>query len=179
MDCSLPGPSVHGILQARILDSVAMPSSGGSSWPRDRTHISWVSCIGRWGSLPLVPPSFGLPSSLSVLEGGTANFQSRSLTSNHDSATFCHCDLNKLLNKVSVSIGTLWGFLCGSADKIICLQCGRPEFDPWVRKIPWRRYRLPTPVFLDFPYGSAGKESTCNVGDLGSNSGLGRSLGEG
>ena len=52
--------------------------------------------------------------------------------------------LNKLLNKVSVSIGTLWGFLCGSADKIICLQCGRHEFDPWVRKIPWRRERLYT-----------------------------------
>ena len=30
----------------------------------------------------------------------------------------------------------------------IYLQCGRPGFDPWVRKIPWRRERLPTPVFL-------------------------------
>ena len=29
----------------------------------------------------------------------------------------------------------------------ICPQCGRPEFDPWVGKIPWRRERLPTPVF--------------------------------
>ena len=36
------------------------------------------------------------------------------------------------------------------------------------QKIPWRRDRLPTPVFLSFPGGSAGKESTCNVGDLGS-----------
>ena len=35
MDCSLPGPSVHGILQARILEWVAMPSSRGSSQPRD------------------------------------------------------------------------------------------------------------------------------------------------
>ena len=49
----------------------------------------------------------------------------------------------------------------------------------WVRKICWRRDRLPTPVFLDFPCGSAGKESACNPGDLGSISGLGRSLGEG
>ena len=39
--------------------------------------------------------------------------------------------------------------------------------------------RLPTPVFLGFPCGSAGKESTCNVGDLCSISGLGRSPGEG
>ena len=37
----------------------------------------------------------------------------------------------------------------------------------------------PTPVFLGFPYGSAGKESTCNAGDMGSIPGLGRSSGEG
>ena len=30
----------------------------------------------------------------------------------------------------------------------ICLQCGRPGFNPWVRKIPWRREWQPTPVFL-------------------------------
>ena len=50
--------------------------------------------------------------------------------------------------------------------------------DPWVGKIPWRRDRLPTPVFLGFPCGSAGKESACNMGDLGSIPGLGRSPGE-
>ena len=37
----------------------------------------------------------------------------------------------------------------------------------------------PTPVFLDFPCGSAGKESVCNAGDLGSIPGLGRCPGEG
>ena len=49
-----------------------------------------------------------------------------------------------------------------------------PWFDPWVRKIRWRRDRLPTPVFLGFPCDSAGKESTCNAWDLGSIPGLGR-----
>ena len=53
------------------------------------------------------------------------------------------------------------------------------QFDPWVRNIPWRRDRLPTTVFLGFPGSSAGKESTCNAGDLGSVPGLGRSPGEG
>ena len=48
MDCSLSGFSVHGILQAGILESVAMPTSRGSSWPRDQTHIAYVSCTGRW-----------------------------------------------------------------------------------------------------------------------------------
>ena len=40
--------SVHGILQARILEWISMPSSRESFWPRDWTHVSWVSCIGRW-----------------------------------------------------------------------------------------------------------------------------------
>ena len=40
MDCSLPGSSVHGIFQARILEWVAIPFSRGSSWPRDRTCVS-------------------------------------------------------------------------------------------------------------------------------------------
>ena len=41
-DCSLPGPSVHGILQARILEWVAMPSSRESSKPRGRTLVSHI-----------------------------------------------------------------------------------------------------------------------------------------
>ena len=48
MDYSPLGSSVHGILQARILEWVAMSSSRGSSWPRDQTHVSYVSCLGRW-----------------------------------------------------------------------------------------------------------------------------------
>ena len=59
------------------------------------------------------------------------------------------------------------------------LQCRRPQFNSWVRKIPWRKDKLPTPVLLGFPCSSAGKESSCNVGDLGSIPGLGRSPGEG
>ena len=48
MDCSWSGSSVFGILQARILEWVAMPSSRGSSWPKDQTCISYISCTGRW-----------------------------------------------------------------------------------------------------------------------------------
>ena len=70
----------------------------------------------------------------------------------------------------------------------ICLQCRRPQFNSWIRKIPWRKDRLPTPVFTNFPSGSDGKESTCkkkkkestcNAGDVGSIPGLGRSSGRG
>ena len=59
------------------------------------------------------------------------------------------------------------------------LQSGRPWFSSWVRKIPWRRNRLPTSVLLGFLCGSAGKESACNAGDTGSIPGSGRSPGEG
>ena len=47
MDCSSPGSSIHGILQARIVEWVAKPFSRGSCWPRDQTHVSCVSCTGR------------------------------------------------------------------------------------------------------------------------------------
>ena len=56
MDCSPPGSSVHGILQIRIVEWVAIPFSRGSSQPRDGTRVS--PCLLHWreGSLPLVPP---------------------------------------------------------------------------------------------------------------------------
>ena len=46
------GSSVHGILQARILEWVAIPFSRGSSWPRDQTQVSWLQA----DSLPSEPP---------------------------------------------------------------------------------------------------------------------------
>ena len=60
-------------------------------------------------------------------------------------------------------------------------NAGDPSLIPesWVRKIPWRKDRLPIPVFLGFPCGSTGKESTYNVGNLAFIPGLGRSPGEG
>src|SRR5574342_240891 len=60
MGCSPPGSSVHGILQARILEWVAIPFSRGSSSPRDQTQVSCVSCIeGRFFTTELL----GKPSS--------------------------------------------------------------------------------------------------------------------
>ena len=47
MDYNLPGPSINGLLQARILELVVISSSRGSPLSRDRTRVSWVSCIGR------------------------------------------------------------------------------------------------------------------------------------
>ena len=47
MNCSLPGFSVYGILQARILKWVAKSSSRGSSPSRNQTHVSYISCIDK------------------------------------------------------------------------------------------------------------------------------------
>ena len=62
-DCSPPGSSVHGTLQAKILGWVAMPSSRGSSWPRDRTCLLYL-LHRQAGSLPLSPP--GKPSNQDI-----------------------------------------------------------------------------------------------------------------
>ena len=48
MECSPPGCSVHGILPARMLERVAMPSSRGSSPPRDGIRVPCISCIGSY-----------------------------------------------------------------------------------------------------------------------------------
>ena len=47
-------------------------------------------------------------------------------------------------------------------------QCRSDALDLWVGKIPWRRKRKPTPVFLGFPGGADSKESACSAEDLGS-----------
>ena len=62
--CSPPGSSVPGILQVRILEWVAVPSSRGSSRPRDGTHTSYVYLYWQVGSLQLASP--GKPGLLSM-----------------------------------------------------------------------------------------------------------------
>ena len=71
------------------------------------------------------------------------------------------------------------GFPGSSTGERICLQCRRPQFNSLFKKNPWRKDRVPTPGFLGYPGGSDGKESTYNVGDLGSIPGLRRCPGGG
>ncbi|CAI9156472.1 unnamed protein product [Rangifer tarandus platyrhynchus] len=69
----------------------------------------------------------------------------------------------------------MWASLVAQLVKNLCLQCRKPRFNSWVRKIPWRRDRLPTLVFLGFPGNSDNKQSACNTGDPGSTPRLERS----
>ena len=68
MDYSLPGSSVHGISQARILEWDGISFSRGFSWPRDWT---WISCIGRWIFISKPPgkPTNSINKNLSKREG--------------------------------------------------------------------------------------------------------------
>ena len=52
MDCSLPGSSIHGIFQARVLEWVAISFSRGSSWPRDQTQVYRIAgrCLTVWAA---------------------------------------------------------------------------------------------------------------------------------
>ena len=82
--------------------------------------------------------------------------------------------LNSLMDQMGFPGGTN-----GKEPTHQCRRCKRHGFNTWVGKIQWRRDRLPIPVLLGFPGGSAGKHSACNAGDLSSILGLGRSPGEG
>ena len=86
----------------------------------------------------------------------------------------------KALSDQALSLAPDWILLLWRLRIPASFRCSATtfQFDSWVRKFPWRRDRLPIPVFLSSPGVSDGKESTCNTGDLGSNPGLGRSPGE-
>ena len=82
VDCSLPGSSVHGILQVRILEWAAMPSSTGSSRPRDQTHASCGPCCrGRF----FTAEPLGKPLSYDIL----TPFTETNLTETLKTTGFC------------------------------------------------------------------------------------------
>ena len=66
IDGSPPGSPVPGILQARIPEWVAIPSSRGSSPPRDQTHVSYILHL-QANSLPLAPPGKSCNASVSPI----------------------------------------------------------------------------------------------------------------
>ena len=75
VDCNLPGSSVHGILQARILEWVAMPFSRGSSQPRDWIHC--LLCLLHWQMHSLQLSHQGIPhSSFSSVQFSSVQFSS-------------------------------------------------------------------------------------------------------
>ena len=75
VDCHPPDSSVQGIFQAGILEWVAISFSRGSSWPRDRTHVSYISCIDR--RIPYHWPHVGSPNSFHYFKSKFHYFKSK------------------------------------------------------------------------------------------------------
>ena len=107
MDCSPPGSSVHGILQERRLEWVAMPCSRGSSQPRDRSQVSALWMDALLSEPPGKPKNTGV-GSVSLCQG---NFPTQEL---NQGLLHCRWILYQLSNlgspstKLSNSISTLW-----------------------------------------------------------------------
>ena len=159
MDCSLPGSSVHVILQARILEWVAISLSRRSSWSGDWTSVSYVSCR-LWVAQSQTPLKWLSSSSSS-------------------------CCIGKLVESGYKCQPYLWqvllykGFPDSSVGQESACNAGDPSSNPGSERYLLEKDKLPTPVFLGFACGSAGKEPADNAGDLGLIPGMGRSPGNG
>ena len=144
MDCSPPGSSVQGISQARILEWVAIFFSRGSSWPRDRTQVSWIA-----GGFFNIWTTRGSPTAretacnsahgaglflcfpkISIRQLGCSGFPTKILS--------VHLELPSLNDQVfawsikSCSQGTSWWLLCCFPSQ----PCRNEATCPWTQKVP-------------------------------------------
>ena len=142
-------PHGLGILQARILEWVAFPFCWGSSQPRDQAQVScivdgfftnWATreAPKYWSGQPISSPG-DIPDT--GIELGSPALQADFLPTELSEKTISG---NVKSFKLCVfSHGLLWW----PRSKESFCQCRRCRFEPWVRKIPWRRKWQPTPVF--------------------------------
>ena len=181
-------PSVHGIFQAKILEGVAVSSSRGSSCPRDRAHVTHVSCIGRW--ILYHCATWGAHSN----RVGSDNFFKSDLQ-----ALFCSCSLCQYHQKLRIKRGEEmypwketevngWEWPRCTKIRNQC-QFQAPNSSCLQTNVSW--LFLPcSPLEQCYHYGHMGlvlglpkwlrcKVSAHNVGDPGSIPGSGRSPGEG
>ena len=140
MKCHLPGSFVHGILQARILEWVAVPFSRGSSQTRDQTQISHIA--GSFFTIWATSKAQNGVGSLSLLQGIVP------IQELNWGLLYCRLILYQLSSQGSpdLSLGevkvftvlhyTLW-WGSGKEATCQCRRCRRCRFDPWEGKIPW------------------------------------------
>ena len=157
-DCSLPGSSVNGFSQTRITEWVAISYSRGSSRPRDWTHTSCVSCIGRWiihhcatRETLLLPRAFYIWRT--AIKTLYKNWNQRTPELVTISCTYHFYTLLRLCPgplpaKANSSYLPFKRELPWWLSKRIHMQYRRQRFDAWVREIPWSNKWQPTPVFL-------------------------------
>ena len=124
MDCSLPGFSVHGILQTIILEWVAIPFSRGSSWPRNQTQVSCTP--GRFFT---IWPTREASSFIHVVACVKIFFFLKNFYCSYMGLPVAQTGKNL------PAMREIWVWSLSSED-------------PQVRKIPWRRAWQPTAILL-------------------------------
>ena len=150
MDCSLLGSSVHGIFQARVLEWVAISSSGDLPDLEIKPRSPAFQADALPSKLPGKPSCLGLSCSID-LQVGLPTWCGYPLT--------WMCSFFSEVKSESVSCSVLsdsaatpWTVACQAPQSMgflglpwwlrwwrICPQCRKPEFDPWVRRISWRK----------------------------------------
>ena len=125
MDCSPPGSFVHGIFQARLLEWVSIFYSRGSSQHKDRTCVSYVSCIGRW-----------ILYNCAACEAQTCNtwpFTMKLVVNlRHERGIFFHLQWVRLLSIVMASQMPRWWKQCHVPTGLLSfLEISSTVFFPW------------------------------------------------
>ena len=176
MGCSPPGSSVHGILQARVLEwgviafgfrapqhlltelgSRAAAPLGGRPPPRPVLTSRLVAAVPTV-ALPIAAPGLGhalLPTGTAPLPGATAKLLGVTVLRRQRATRSTTPRL-----RAPEGAWVMRRFPGGASGKEPACQCRRHKrcrFDPWVGKIPWRKAWQPTPVFL--PGESHGRRS--------------------
>ena len=172
MDCNPSGSSLHGMLQARILEWLATSCSKGI-FPTQGWNLGLLHCR----QILYRMSHQGSPKCL---------YMGQIFTTVSIYKNLYHHWLKGHEFEWTPGAGD------GQGGLVCCDSWGRQESETterlnwteqnWTKshgRIPWRRDRLPIPVFLGFPTNSVGKESACNAEDLDSIPGLGRCPGEG
>ena len=169
--CDPMDSTVHGILQAKILEWVAFPFSRGSSQPRDRTQVSYIT--GRfftsWATGK--PKNTGV-SSLS-LSSGSSWPRNQTEVSCITGGFFTNWTMSEALI-LPIRAYSHWYIVCLFRVFCPCNKFSLPDTSP---HYAWNLTLALLAVFF-CQLSSAGRESACSAGDLGSVPGLGRSPGE-
>ena len=178
MDCNLPGSSIHGILQARILGWVAICFSRGSSWSRGWT---WISCImgrlfmawaTRQSTLGKVKNSRKGVTVWSVVKhwGDQPDWSEGPLNVAGNRDTSSYSSLKSISNITSLVIPSCF----------LQMELSKHLYKPlWVPCIWYMSGGSHCIICEDFLGGSDSKDSSCNAGDSGLIPGLRRFPGEG
>ena len=149
--------TVHGILQARILEWVPYPFSREifltQESNRGLLHCRWILYQLSYhgvGTNTFLLNAFSLPEKLSSHKSLTALAANFVVLWPGQTNMFVQPTSPPRNFQLSVDnhLVNSGDFPSVSDGKSVCLQCGRPGFDPWVAKIPWRRKWQPTPVPL-------------------------------